>query len=244
MAACVSEVKMASPANSYGTAPDIGKQKRVNLLNALPPEARGIALVVLLAEAVVVAVITLLPAQQRIIGYLIFGCICVVAIVRFTKPATANDHSHPEYAIKVERLRTKLAEFRPDLIVAVARGGLDCAGQLSRQLGGKQVVPVVSITRINEIAGFESPFNRVGFTRQDLRSTPAKILILDDSCKSGRTLVLAKHFIEQSLGKGDLEIKTAVISFVDDSKTHVEYEPDYYVDRPLGGVRDSAGQWE
>jgi hypoxanthine phosphoribosyltransferase len=69
-----------------------------------------------------------------------------------------------------------------------------------------------------------------------------KILIVDDICRSGRTLAEARTFVEDSIDHGDFAIKTAAISFYRSYSRATE--PSFFVDRPQESVRDASGDVE
>jgi hypoxanthine phosphoribosyltransferase len=230
-------------------AQDRGGQngKWYNILTLIPPEARGIALVALVSDAVVIAVIKLLPEPQRIYGFVVFACVLIGALigtVLVIRRSASQDHNQPNLVAKVERLTERLVEdrFLPDLIVAIPRGGLVIAGILAKQLGDEKIVPVISLSRLDGPAGFDNPFNHLSFKREDFHTTPVKILIVDDICRSGRTLVEARTFVEDSIDHGDFVIKTAAISFYRSYSRATG--PSFFVDRPQESVRDASGDVE
>jgi hypoxanthine phosphoribosyltransferase len=230
------------------------------ILEKIPPDARVFALVALISAAGVIAVITLLPAPQRLYGYLVFACLLIatlIATVFVKRRSVSQDHNQPNLGKKVQELTKRLVEdrFLPDLIIAIHRGGLGIAGMLAQQLGDEEIVPVISLSRLEVPAGFNNPFNRLSFTLQDFGTTnPVKILIVDDICRSGRTLIEATTFVDGSIrsqrlalpGKPrrepDFVIKTAAISFYRSSSRATE--PTFFVDRPVESIRDVSGNVE
>ena len=230
-------------------ATDRGGQngKWYNILTLIPPDARGIALVALVSDAVVIAVIKLLPEPQRIYGFVVFACVLIgtlIGTVLVIRRSASQDHNQPNLGRKVERLTGRLVEdrFLPDLIVAIPRGGLVVAGLLAKQLGDEKIVPVISLSRLDGSVGFNNPFNHLSFKRQDFQATPVNILIVDDICRSGRTLAEAKTFIEDSIGRADFVVKTAAISFYRSYSRATG--PSFFVDRPEESVRDASGNFE
>jgi hypoxanthine phosphoribosyltransferase len=230
------------------------------ILEKIPPDARVFALVALISAAGVAAVITLLPGPQRLYGYLVFACVLIATLigtVLVKRRSASQDHNQRNFVEKVKELTKQLVEdrFLPDLIVAIHRGGLGTAGMLARQLGDEEIVPVISLNRLKESTGFNNPFNRLSFTLQDFGTTnPVKILIVDDICRSGRTLLEATTFVDGSIrsqrlalpGKPqrepDFVIKTAAISFYRSSGRATE--PTFFVDRPVESIRDASGDVE
>lgn len=232
--------------NSQATKEGGQNGKWYDILKLIPPRARAIALVALLSEAVVIAVIKLLPEAQRIYGFIVFACILIATLigaVLVMQISASQDHNQPNLGAKVEKLTRTLVEnrFRPDLIVAIPRGGLVIAGLLTKQLGDEEIVPVISLTRLDG-SGFKNPFNHLGFKLENFQITPVKILIVDDICRSGRTLAEARTFVEDSIGQSDFDIRTAAISFYY-SYPHAT-RPSFFVDRPRESVIDASGDVE
>lgn len=236
-----------------------GNGKWYEILKLIPPEARVVALIALISDGVVIAVINLLPESQRIYGFLVFACILIgtlIGTVLVIRRSTYQDHNQPNLVEKVKKLTNQLVgdRFLPDLIVAIPRGGLIIAGILSKQLGDEKIVPVISLSHLDAPVGFNNPFNRFGFTLQDFgTANGVKILIVDDICRSGRTLVEAKAFLESSIRnqhlperssrkESDFVIKTAAISFY--RSYFRATAPVYFVDRPKESIRDASGEYE
>ena len=168
-------------------------EKWYNILALIDKEARGIALISLLANATVLATIPLLPSGQRIYGFIVFACVLVgtlIGTVVVVARSTSQDHTQPHLRLKVIALKDKLVadRFLPQLIIAIPRGGLAVAGIRARELGDEEIVPVICLTRSRR-PGFDSPFNHIHFTRSDFGRDgggPINILIVDDFCGSGR----------------------------------------------------------
>ncbi len=121
----------------------------------------------------------------------------------------------------VHELARKIREsgYRPEMLVAVARGGWVIGRLLSDFLS------------VHEVAGLTIRFYRdIGETEekpriiQPLREAASgkKVLIVDDIVDSGETMKLAvKHVLE----KGAVEVRTAAPYL----KPWSMYKPDYYV---------------
>jgi hypothetical protein len=230
------------------------------ILETIPPDARVFALVALISAAGVIAVIRLLPGAQRLYGYLVFAGVLVATLigtVLVKRRSASQDHNQPNLGRKVAELTNYLVEsrFLPDLIVAIHRGGLGIAGMLARQLGNEKIVPVISLSRLDGRVGFDNPFNHLAFTLQDFGTIiPVKILIVDDICRSGRTLLEAATYVNDSIRRDppavpgearegpDFVIKTAAISFYRSSGRAIE--PNFFVDRPVESIRDASGEVE
>jgi hypoxanthine phosphoribosyltransferase len=221
-----------------------------NLLSLIGPEVRGIALISLLIEAAAIAAIPLLPSEQRIYAFVVLACVLIATLVGTVYVAArsrSQDHDQPHFQAKVMRLRDRLVadRFLPELIIAIPRGGLSVAGVLARQLGDNPIVPVITLTRMGQPNFDDNAFNRIQFTRSDFQQDgnhPVNVLIVDDICRSGRTLAEAKDYVTRSVDRDGFLIKTAAISFY---RTHDRaIAPSFYVERPEGTVRDASGEIE
>ena len=101
----------------------------------------------------------------------------------------------PAYADAARDLARMVADdgYRPDLILAIARGGLLIAGSVSYALGVKNlhVINVEYYTGVNERLDFPvilpPPLNLV-----DLAA--AHLLVVDDVADTGHTLALVRDF--------------------------------------------------
>ena len=170
--------------------------------------------------------------------------------------AESENHDTLQLISKVANLRDILidSDFLPDLIVGIARGGLPAAALLSKHLEHtkteeKRITPVVTLYPITDPSGqtpkFNNSFNKLHFQIQDVKPKAAdvtKILIVDDVCRSGRTLQEAKSYIKDSVRFPGTEVKTAVISFYTEFAQPIE--PNFYVDRPAQPIRDFGGMLE
>jgi hypothetical protein len=124
---------------SKKTNDDSGRRngKWYEILKLIPRDVRAIALIALVSDGVVVAVLQLLPQAQRIYGFIVFACILIgtlVGTIFVIRRSASQDHNQPTLAWKVSHLRDLLLEtrFLPDLIVAIPRGGLVVAGILAK----------------------------------------------------------------------------------------------------------------
>jgi hypoxanthine phosphoribosyltransferase len=160
--------------------------------------------------------------------------------------STSQDHTQPNLGVMVKKLTNKLIEarFLPQLIIAIPRGGLAVAGLLAKELGEEEIVPVISLSP-SRGSGFDNSFNNVRFGRRDFDSStadPIRILIVDDICRSGRTLDDARAYMERFIDQGDFVIRTAAISFY---RSHNRAtSPSFFVDRPTEAIRDASGDVE
>lgn len=136
-----------------------------------------------------------------------------------SKSVTANDEE------LVQKLRSAIGDdrFHPDLIVAIARGGLIVAGYLSKQLTVTPTSPVISIWRRKDNFDFNNSYNHIPVDDYDhVIEGPLKILIVDGVCASGRTLIAARKFVASFFVGKKVIIKTAAI-YYRNSATRPDY---------------------
>ena len=126
----------------------------------------------------------------------------------------------PAYADAARDLARAVADdgYRPDLILAIARGGLLIAGSVSYALGVKNlhVINVEYYTGVNERLDFPvilpPPLNLV-----DLAA--ARLLVVDDVADTGHTLALVRDFCLPQVA----ELRSAVLY----QKPHSVIDCDY-----------------
>ncbi|MFI5042781.1 MAG: phosphoribosyltransferase [Acidimicrobiales bacterium] len=114
----------------------------------------------------------------------------------------------PLYAEAAKALAQQVVDdgFRPDLILAIARGGLLIAGSMSYALKVKNlhVMNVEYYTGVNERLQFPvilpPPLNLVDIAG-------ASILVADDVADTGHTLALVRDFVEPQVA----EVRCAVL---------------------------------
>src|SRR5271155_5750634 len=83
---------------SQEPAHSVQLEKTYKLLELIPQETRGIALIALLAEGVVLGVITLLQGHDRFYGFLVFAGILVctlISMVFTVRRSASQDHNQP-----------------------------------------------------------------------------------------------------------------------------------------------------
>jgi hypoxanthine phosphoribosyltransferase len=121
----------------------------------------------------------------------------------------------------VKRIARHIRKDAPDVIVAVARGGLIPAALLTQELGGVQVISI-QVTHWNRTG----EKNREGAQMEyglpagsDLSGK--KVLIIDDLTDTGDSLKLA---IKEVGNKKPAQVQTATLLHKETSK----FEPDYY----------------
>lgn len=147
------------------------------------------------------------------------------------KPFDMDSQNHDQASLidkaKVRELKDKILEgdFFPDLIVGVSTGGLIVAAILSKEFK-EQTIPVISLWPHPE---FDNPLNSITAVEYfKSKSNTTKIIIVDDFCRSGQTLVKAMKYVERSIEKSNFEIKTAAIFYYEGASSS-QIEPNYYV---------------
>lgn len=126
----------------------------------------------------------------------------------------------------VQRLSEKLADqiaesgFRPDIIVAVSRGGFDPARILSdelniRSLASLQVIYYAGINERNDKPQVKYPLNA------DISGL--NVLVVDDVADSGSSLKVVKEYIDSL---GPREVKMATLHH----KPWSSFEPDFFAE--------------
>lgn len=131
-----------------------------------------------------------------------------------------EDMTFEVYGKAVRELAQLVAEdgYEPDMILAIARGGLFVAGSLGYALGVKNlyVMNVEYYTGVDErldVPVMLPPY--VDFVETDA----ARILVADDVADTGHTLELVRDFC----GKNVAEVRTAVLY----EKSHSVVKCDY-----------------
>src|SRR5512133_2613892 len=113
-----------------------------------------------------------------------------------------------DVGIAVEELAAQIeaVDFRPDAVLALARGGLPAAGALAYALGVKNMATlnVEFYTGINERLAeplLLPPVPDLALLRAE------RLLVVDDVADTGRTLALASKFCAEQVA----EVRTAVL---------------------------------
>src|SRR5438132_13404249 len=141
----------------------------------------------------------------------------------------------------VEELAAEIeaVDFRPDAVLALARGGLPAAGALAYALGVKNMATlnVEFYTGVDE--RLEEPLILPPVPDLSLLRTE-RLLVVDDVADTGRTLALASEFCAQHVP----EVRTAVLYEKPHSVVRCDYvwrRTDRWIDFPWSApVRASA----
>lgn len=126
----------------------------------------------------------------------------------------------------VQRLAEKVADkiidssFKPDIVVAISRGGFDHARILCDQLdlielASFQIAYYTNINEKNEIPKVTNPLNA------DIKGL--KVLLVDDVSDSGNSLKYAKQYVD---GLGPDQVRIATLHH----KPWSNYEADYFAE--------------
>jgi len=122
------------------------------------------------------------------------------------------------------QLSQKILEsgWRPDIIVAIARGGfvparLLCDFMDIHELLSIQIVHWGRAAEITTEAHVKYPYQ--------LDLSGKKVLIVDDICDTGDSLIVAKKYVEENWKPG--EVKLATLQWI---SPVAKITPDYYVD--------------
>ncbi|MEM0000835.1 MAG: phosphoribosyltransferase [Desulfurococcaceae archaeon] len=110
--------------------------------------------------------------------------------------------------------------YRPDLMIAVSRGGFVPARLLCDFLGVENLLSVQSqhwteAAKMAEKAILKFPFH--------IDASNLRVLVVDDIVDTGDTLKLARDYIEKEWGP--LEVKTAALQWI---SPVAKFKPDYY----------------
>ncbi|MEL9908673.1 MAG: phosphoribosyltransferase [Desulfurococcus sp.] len=110
--------------------------------------------------------------------------------------------------------------YKPDLVVAVSRGGFVPARLICDFLGVENLASIQSqhwteAAKAEERAILKYPFK--------LDASGMRVLVVDDIVDTGETLRLARDYIRDNWGP--LEVKTAALQWI---SPVAKYKPDYY----------------
>jgi len=113
--------------------------------------------------------------------------------------------------------------YKPDVIIAIARGGLTPARLLADYM---DVIDVLSIKVEHWIeTGSHQEEAVIKYAVKDVDLSGKKVLIVDDICDTGKSLMVAKEFVEKNWKPA--EIRLATMQYIEPV---AEITPDYFVD--------------
>ncbi len=113
--------------------------------------------------------------------------------------------------------------YKPDVIVAIARGGLVPARLLADYMN---VIDVLSLKVEHWVeTGDHQEEAVIKYAIKDVDLTGKKVLLVDDICDTGKSLIVSKKFIQENWNPA--EIRLATLQYIEPV---AEIEPDYYVD--------------
>jgi hypoxanthine phosphoribosyltransferase len=113
--------------------------------------------------------------------------------------------------------------YRPDVIVAIARGGLVPARLLADYMN---VIDILSIKVEHWIeTGSHQEEAVIKYETKDVDLSGKRVLIVDDICDTGKSLVVAKEFVQKYWKPS--EIKLATLQYIEPV---AQIKPEYFVD--------------
>ncbi len=126
----------------------------------------------------------------------------------------------------VQRLAEKTSDmiwkdgFKPDIMIAVSRGGFDPARIISDQLGIRKLasLQIIYYSGLNEKHKKPEVLFPLNAQIEGL-----KVLVVDDVSDSGHSLMAVKEYVEKN---GASEVKIATLHY----KPWSKYRPDYYAE--------------
>jgi hypoxanthine phosphoribosyltransferase len=232
--------------------PTLGRKGTLALIDTWQ---RVIALVVLVLEVFLLAIIARSDSVEWYLVVLGIIPLVVIIIGVFFGPRARRQllpRASLDIGPKVDFLRGRLASerFTPDLIIGLSRGGLVVAARLSYELGLNPPVPTISLWPHS--ADYDNALN--SFDLQKIWEMQKKdglhfdgnrlwnILVIDDACKSGRSLDYAKRYVVQKLGEIRSRVRTAALEIERGTYT-TQIEPDFYASAEIIS-KDAWGEEE
>jgi hypoxanthine phosphoribosyltransferase len=130
--------------------------------------------------------------------------------------------SWEDVQVLCEKVSDKIIEsgYRPDLLIAISRGGFDPARIMSDQLDIRKLasLQIIYYTGLNTRRDEPEVLFPLNAQVKDL-----KVLVIDDVSDSGNSLIAVKKYVED---KGAAEVKLATLHH----KPWSKFKPDYYAD--------------
>jgi hypoxanthine phosphoribosyltransferase len=118
--------------------------------------------------------------------------------------------------------------YQPDVIIGIARGGVTPARLLCDYLGVMDLL-TIKVEHWVETAGhLEDAIVKYPFTANLEKK---KVLLVDDICDTGRSIIVSKEYIERNSKPEQLRVAT--MQYI---KPVAKFVPDYYVDEVVDWV--------
>ena len=118
--------------------------------------------------------------------------------------------------------------YQPDVIIGIARGGVTPARLLCDYLGVMDLL-TIKVEHWVETAGhLEDAVVKYPFT---VNLEKKKVLLVDDICDTGRSIIVSKEYIEK-YNKPE-QLRVATMQYI---KPVAKFVPDYYVDEVVDWV--------
>ena len=112
--------------------------------------------------------------------------------------------------------------YQPDVIVAIARGGVTPARLLCDLLGVTDLLSIKVEHWIETAGHLEDAVVKYPFTAE---LSGMKVLLVDDICDTGRSIIVSKDYITKH--NKPKELRVATMQYI---KPVAQIVPDYYVD--------------
>uniref|UniRef100_A0A7J3ZL80 Phosphoribosyltransferase n=1 Tax=Fervidicoccus fontis TaxID=683846 RepID=A0A7J3ZL80_9CREN len=112
--------------------------------------------------------------------------------------------------------------YQPDVIVAIARGGVTPARLLCDLLGVTDLLSIKVEHWIETAGHLEDAVVKYPFTAE---LSGMKVLLVDDICDTGRSIIVSKDYIVRH--NKPKELRVATMQYI---KPVAQIVPDYYVD--------------
>jgi hypoxanthine phosphoribosyltransferase len=129
-----------------------------------------------------------------------------------------------------KKLARKIVDsgYQPDVIIGIARGGVTPARLLCDYLGVMDLL-TIKVEHWVETAGhLEDAIVKYPFT---VNLEKKKVLLVDDICDTGRSIIVSKEYIERNSKPEQLRVAT--MQYI---KPVAKFVPDYYVDEVVDWV--------
>jgi len=127
-------------------------------------------------------------------------------------------YSYENFKNDTKKLNEKVKDFNPEVIVAIARGGLTLSHAIAEGLGIRDVQSIRT-----ELYDYTTKRDELSIFGECQLNDIKKVLVVDDISDSGETLRLIMN--DLTLKNSNIEFKTATLFY---KKTSV-YEPNFWI---------------